>query len=324
MANPMVWVLVAVAAILLCTGHLCLGLVIGRHSRNDLLRSTKRVLSQELQQSKAQESIADRLTEEVERIAAMSHSLTGSVGRSVEAALQDLLQAAENLRGSLHSGTQRCAEALKGLSDPKRNGAPRSRQSRAPPVIGLELEDDDPGDQSGPGGAAKNERPFARAPLPNRHSTAQLAEDEIASLRTGDAPAHRESSRDQRNDVRYPYNTSQFIAEIHGNAFPNAEDFVPVACRDISQRGISFFIPDLPASDDLIVTIGRPPDLIFIKVEVVNTRPSCLEGVVGYTVGCAFQARLGAGIYAWDAECGAVVAAAPWEAATVPESGRTA
>ncbi|MEX2186045.1 MAG: hypothetical protein WD875_04590 [Pirellulales bacterium] len=121
-------------------------------------------------------------------------------------------------------------------------------------------------------------------------------------MRTGNSAV--EDTR--RDEMRFPYCIPQFVAEVHGKAFPRPEEFVRVMCRDIARSGISFFAATLPASDELIISLGVQPDLAFLNLHVVNHRPTTLDGVSGYTIGCAFAPRVAPGVYVWNAQRGCI------------------
>jgi hypothetical protein len=125
-----------------------------------------------------------------------------------------------------------------------------------------------------------------------------LTRDEVERFRTSEAPIRAS----QTTEVRYPYNAEQYCAAVFGKEFPAPQDFSPVQCRDLSKGGISFFSDADFSVDEVIITLGSPPDLSFWKARVAHQRPAVADGRTGYTVGCAFIARIAPGVYGWNAE----------------------
>lgn len=340
MPSPVFWIVVVLAAVLLTTSHLCLGYVLGRRAANrEVIRKTHKVLSGGVAQSTFHESVADQLLEQVEHVATVCRSLPMPSRELLDKVMGELVRSTAVLCEALHKSTLLQEVALNELAQPT-NGAARSngspwRKAR----FALEIEDDEDDDKPVVAAATVNqseEKPrstaMAASPPPATRTSSgtivqqisqptsspvvtvprsragpgfpatSLSADEVERMRTAGAPV-RDARRDE---VRFPYYMPQFVAEVHDRKFPPPEAFRRVMCRDIARSGISFFSTTVPVTDDLIISLGVPPDVTFVVLRVVNHRLTTLDGVTGYTIGCTLAARVGQGIYVWNAERGCI------------------
>ncbi len=96
---------------------------------------------------------------------------------------------------------------------------------------------------------------------------------------------------DRRRAPRRPYYRQQFLAPYDGKNPPSAEDFRLLCCHDISSGGFSFFSPDRPTFDQLVVALGRAP-FVYMIAQVLHARPVEDEPSGNYLVGCRFLRRL--------------------------------
>lgn len=100
----------------------------------------------------------------------------------------------------------------------------------------------------------------------------------------------------------------QYVAPLQGEAFPDAEQFHLVLCRNVTSRGFSLFSQESPSFDSLIVAMGAPPGLCFYLVEVTRVSVATLNGETGHRVDCKFVRKL-MQIYQWDDQAGKITAA---------------
>jgi hypothetical protein len=63
-------------------------------------------------------------------------------------------------------------------------------------------------------------------------------------------------------------------------------------CHDISVHGISFFWPDLPDYDRLIISLGSGDKIVFMACQIMHTKAVYMHGEVCYVVGCRFTGRV--------------------------------
>ncbi len=126
----------------------------------------------------------------------------------------------------------------------------------------------------------------------------------------------RAGAQDRRCEKRRPFLSAQRVASWDGTRFPDAEQFIPVECRDLTRSGFSFLFPGEPRFATLVVEFGVPPHALYVAAHVVRTVPvvrfpsgqvkplSSLDvnaekvgqngeqGVPLYLVGCRFTRRL--------------------------------
>jgi PilZ domain-containing protein len=92
---------------------------------------------------------------------------------------------------------------------------------------------------------------------------------------------------EKRRDERVSYKCKQRIA--FGTA-PDAE-FVEVEFRDLSTTGCSFWYKQLLPVEEIVVELGRPPHLIYLKARVVHVTPVLVGGLSSFVIGCEFTGR---------------------------------
>lgn len=100
------------------------------------------------------------------------------------------------------------------------------------------------------------------------------------------------SGIDRRSSPRRKYGYFQRIAPILGNDFPDDSQFVKVACCDISAGGLSYLVEEPPAYDELIISLGSPPNDRKILARVVRTAQRDVNGQTVHQVGCQFVGRV--------------------------------
>ena len=103
------------------------------------------------------------------------------------------------------------------------------------------------------------------------------------------------------------YDVYQRVAFFSAD-LPSAGEFEEVQCNDLSVSGISFFLDQPPEHEQLVITLGTPPDLKFMKAKVTNVRTTYRDDRIAYKVGCQFVKRLDPSPYEWSVELGRVAA----------------
>jgi hypothetical protein len=328
MPGPMFWAALTFGAVVLCTAHLCLGFALGR--KTGIQRTTtevRSVLTKGLAQVTTQEAAVERLIGELQELAALctqSMPPRDSVARAVEDAVTASVALREATRATVEHHRQailQCAPkdtaktnatVLPGsgtrgqaISDLSNGPIPSAvRENTGSGVDGQQRQRSTQELQTEPDTLSSRAHAFVQADssLDTRmHSdcpAGHLTRDEVERFRTSEAPIRAS----QTTEVRYPYNAEQYCAAVFGKEFPAPQDFSPVQCRDLSKGGISFFSDaDVPV-DEVIITLGSPPELTFWKARVAHQRAAVADGRTGYTVGCAFIARIAPGVYGWNAE----------------------
>ncbi len=124
-----------------------------------------------------------------------------------------------------------------------------------------------------------------------------------------------ERGAERRRHVRRPFPTVQRIAPSEGSSFPDADQFIPVICHDLTEGGFSFVMPTSPPFAMLVAELrGRKrPIYLLSQVQRVTQVALCstgrivaldprapagpqrreeAEGIPMVLVGCRFLKRL--------------------------------
>jgi hypothetical protein len=76
---------------------------------------------------------------------------------------------------------------------------------------------------------------------------------------------------DRRGHPRESFSSIHKVAPYDGSNLPQPTDFVDVCCRDLARGGFSYLSPIRPASTNLIVAFGIPPDITCMVARVART-----------------------------------------------------
>jgi hypothetical protein len=107
----------------------------------------------------------------------------------------------------------------------------------------------------------------------------------------GGAGAHPEEFADGTKR-RYPYRCQQFVRVIQSDGECAVSDPVPVWCHDISVTGISFFWPEEPQFERLIISVGWAERPILMQAEVMQSKVVFMHGEVRHLLGCRYTSRI--------------------------------
>jgi hypothetical protein len=97
----------------------------------------------------------------------------------------------------------------------------------------------------------------------------------------------REARGDRRKAERLPYVCTQLVAPTDGVKLPSPGDFLPIRCRDLSTRGMSFVWPVRPRFLHAVAALGRS-SLIVVMCRIVHVTWEDDE----YLCGCRFLRRI--------------------------------
>jgi hypothetical protein len=102
----------------------------------------------------------------------------------------------------------------------------------------------------------------------------------------------RDTEHERRRAARFPYQTLQLLAPVHGDTVPTIEQFKTVMCRDISSGGFSYRSDQKPESDRIVVLLRTKDEKRCIEARVVHSRPTFRDGRLQFDVGCKFTRRI--------------------------------
>ena len=97
----------------------------------------------------------------------------------------------------------------------------------------------------------------------------------------------QQGNGERRNGPRHPYKCTQLVAPYNGGPMPRQQEFSWVECKNLSARGFSFFWPEPPAFQHVVVALGGVP-FIFLVARIMHF------GAEGehFLCGCQFQKRI--------------------------------
>ena len=100
-----------------------------------------------------------------------------------------------------------------------------------------------------------------------------------------------QKTTNRRGAERQAFECTQLLAPYDGTTLPNSADFSPVLCHDISPTGFSFFSPQRPDYQLVVVALGDIP-FRFFAAEVKRITHSNHKDLKRLLVGCKFVQRL--------------------------------
>jgi PilZ domain len=98
---------------------------------------------------------------------------------------------------------------------------------------------------------------------------------------------------DNRRAPRTAYPAPMAIAPYDGERFPETDEFVSVHGRDISTTGISFFASEMPASEMVVLQLGKESSpQVYVGARVVRVSSGYFQRRRQHIIGCQFVSRL--------------------------------
>ena len=92
---------------------------------------------------------------------------------------------------------------------------------------------------------------------------------------------------------RRRYSIKQLMAPCVHDRLPEPEAFETVQCQEVWVGGISFYADNVPVAQELVITLGREEDRMYVLAEVTARRMVQLSGEPTYLNNCRFKRRLG-------------------------------
>lgn len=101
---------------------------------------------------------------------------------------------------------------------------------------------------------------------------------------------------------RYPYDCFQQMAPWHdAEPTPTLDQFSKVRCHEISVSGISFFWPQAPDFESVIISIGTGDKLIFMQAQVCTHKAVFKHNEVSFLIDCRYLRRMEGLTTQWQA-----------------------
>jgi hypothetical protein len=206
---------------------------------------------------------------EVSELAAGQSAALAALGRSSSVAVPvEIMKSIDRLVETTSQLTTRLVE-IEASTRPPRSQRPATAGDATKPALIQEA-------------AAKPQSTTAESNL-----TAEQMSDVMGGRKNlGDSTLGLESKR-------YPYDCPQHLAPWrNGESAPSLEQFCDVRCREISVFGISFFWPDRPDFERAVVSIGAGENVLFMHVQVCDSKAVYMHGVVSFLVECRYLGRM--------------------------------
>src|SRR4051812_37493003 len=93
----------------------------------------------------------------------------------------------------------------------------------------------------------------------------------------------------RRRHERLSFDRIQYVGPFLGEEIPSHDQFRAVQCHDISSGGFSFFAPEMPREEFLVVRLGTDDsDYIYVACEIRFLGRQRRAESVEYLVGCRF------------------------------------
>ena len=105
-------------------------------------------------------------------------------------------------------------------------------------------------------------------------------------------PDPRSQDKDTRSSPRRSYPYRQMVAPMARDAMPSTREFFEVRCKDISTGGVSLIMDSPPDFDQIVISLGKPPQVNPVVARVVHVKQFNYSGQKAYLVGCKFTDRL--------------------------------
>ncbi|MEX0866303.1 MAG: GAF domain-containing protein [Pirellulales bacterium] len=116
-------------------------------------------------------------------------------------------------------------------------------------------------------------------------TVAESADNETDAEQSADAV-------ERRSKLRVPFPRMQEIAPIIDGKLPDQSRFLEVRCHDISAGGFSFFLPNKPDFEELVVALGDGGQRKYFSARVLHVQAAELDGRRMKLVGCEYASRL--------------------------------
>jgi hypothetical protein len=97
---------------------------------------------------------------------------------------------------------------------------------------------------------------------------------------------------ERRTSDRWPYQEIQLLGPYGYWGLPKKHMFCEVRCHDLSQGGVSFFLPRPPVFEFAVIGLGKRPNISYLLIRVTHCREYYVDVKKLYLVGCRFLERV--------------------------------
>jgi hypothetical protein len=275
MFDPPTWLVIASVSAVCAFPFAGIGMAIGYQlGRRTSMKSTVLVTAPPpihcVQDVEACRRSGALLVERIRVLAELTFTNRQMIPPGWHSAVEELVEAVRTVRRQIEQLAKRGVE-----TSPTDNRLPRSFQAT----------------DSGQPDTIRSDDRGESATRQSQGSAPDLTSQEIQSLTTLAGDPAEETAATERH--RYRYDCFQTIYRWYdAEQAPSIAPGITVRCHDVSTKGISFFLPESPDFQRLIVALGAQDRPVFMWADVMYSKVVYMYGQVGYLVGCKFIARL--------------------------------
>lgn len=118
-----------------------------------------------------------------------------------------------------------------------------------------------------------------------------ISQQELEGIYTSAGSDALPGQAERRTAVRWPFSEMQLLGPYGSWGLPRRHMFKEIRCHDISQGGVSFFLPGRPDFDFAVVGLGKRPNLTYFLLRVTYCKENA-DAKNGCLVGGRFLQRV--------------------------------
>jgi hypothetical protein len=99
------------------------------------------------------------------------------------------------------------------------------------------------------------------------------------------------TGNERRGAKRFQFPVVQCMAQYDRTGLPSRDRFQPIRCQDLSTSGVSFFWPQIPDFEYVVIGLDTDDSLIHLSARVTSVRPAP-DQPGQLLVGCQFTGRI--------------------------------
>jgi len=122
-------------------------------------------------------------------------------------------------------------------------------------------------------------------------SSIVLSHQEIDRLYESSGIEALPSPAERRHSQRWPFPETQLLGPCGSWGLPKIYMFCEVRCHDLSQSGVSFFLPRPATFEQAVIGLGKQPNITYLLVRLTHCKEHAGEKKQ-YLVGCQFLNRV--------------------------------
>jgi len=118
-----------------------------------------------------------------------------------------------------------------------------------------------------------------------------LSQQEIEGIYTSCGSESVSNAVERRTAHRWPFPAVQLLGPCGSWGLPKRHMFVEVRCHDLSQGGISFFLPRPPTFESAVMGLGKQSNIAYYLVKLIHFHEH-IGATKQYLIGCQFLERV--------------------------------